>query len=300
MVALVLGRNAMEETRTDNRNGRQDSAIRVGLIAGLACALLAGSFQGASADTRRNDEIRATSPLNRLATALYFERAYLSALTRSTTFEALTGLPTAPEEASGRRDEGAVDAAQEAQSSLADLQQLDMDTARAIGSAQERASEALFGADSGGALGLDRVETVAVGKPTPEWRCLSEAIYFEARGESLIGQFAVAEVILNRRDSEVFPDTVCDVVGQGAQTGRACQFSYKCDGKSDRPSEKRAFERIGRIAWIMLQGKPRILTGMATYYHTTAVNPSWARKFIQTAKIGVHLFYRPDNRLSLR
>lgn len=123
-----------------------------------------------------------------------------------------------------------------------------------------------------------------------EWQCLAEALYFEARGESVAGQFAVAEVILNRRDSALYPRTVCGVVKQG--NGRACQFSYACDGQSERMSERGAFLQVGKIARLMLDGAPRALTDGATHFHTRAVRPAWARRFPQTAKIGAHLFYR--------
>lgn len=129
-----------------------------------------------------------------------------------------------------------------------------------------------------------------------DWRCLSEALYFEARGESVKGQFAVAEVILNRVDGRSFPGSVCGVVTQGSGNGKyKCQFSYKCDGMAEIISEHGAYQRVAKIAKIMLNGEPRILTKGATYYHTTAVAPSWSRKFTQTTKIGVHKFYR-DNR----
>ena len=129
-----------------------------------------------------------------------------------------------------------------------------------------------------------------------EWQCLAEALYFEARGESVKGQFAVAEVVLNRRDSSKFPNTVCNVVNQGVQNGKhRCQFSYKCDGKSEVFTEKAAYARVGKVARLMLDGEPRVLTKGATYYHTTAVRPSWSRAFTNTAKIGVHKFYA-DNR----
>jgi len=135
-----------------------------------------------------------------------------------------------------------------------------------------------------------------VARGNKQYQCLAEALYFEARGESVKGQFAVAEVILNRRDSKKFPNTVCGVVGQGTGKGKyTCQFSYNCDGKSEIISEHRAFQQVGKVARLMLNGEPRILTKGATYYHSTAVRPSWARKFTKTAQIGVHLFYR-DNR----
>ncbi len=132
-----------------------------------------------------------------------------------------------------------------------------------------------------------------------DWQCLSEALYFEARGESVKGQFGVAEVILNRTDSAAFPNTVCGVVQQGVENGRyQCQFSYKCDGKAEIIAERDAYRRVGKIARIMLDGEARILTKGATYYHTTAVRPSWARSFTQTTKIGVHKFYRDQRQAS--
>lgn len=120
----------------------------------------------------------------------------------------------------------------------------------------------------------------------PEWQCLRTALYFEARGESLQGQFAVAEVILNRRDSGRYPASICGVVKQG------CQFSFTCDGASERMREPGAADRAGRIASAMLSGAPRALTEGATHFHTRAVRPSWANRFARTAAIGAHLFYR--------
>ncbi len=131
-----------------------------------------------------------------------------------------------------------------------------------------------------------------------DWSCLAEALYFEARGESVKGQFAVAEVILNRVDSPEFPDDVCAVVHQGTGRKFQCQFTYTCDGREETIAEPAAFRRVGKIAWLMINGAPRSLTGGATHYHTRAVNPSWARRFVRTATIGVHHFYRRPTRLS--
>ena len=126
-----------------------------------------------------------------------------------------------------------------------------------------------------------------------EWQCLTEALYFEARGESVPGIFAVAEVIVNRRDSAKFPDTVCKVISQGVRQGsRACQFSYKCDGHSEVYREKEAKALVAKIAKIVLDQRAPLLTSGATYYHANFVNPRWARKFQNTAVIGKHLFYR--------
>ncbi|MFD0982485.1 cell wall hydrolase [Tropicimonas aquimaris] len=125
-----------------------------------------------------------------------------------------------------------------------------------------------------------------------EWECLAEALYFEARGESVKGQFAVAEVILNRVKSPLYPNTVCGVVNQGTGKRYQCQFTYTCDGNPENINEPSAFRRVGKVARLMLNGAPRLLTGGATHYHTTAVRPSWSKKFPRTADIGDHRFYR--------
>ncbi|WP_138468111.1 cell wall hydrolase [Poseidonocella sp. HB161398] len=125
-----------------------------------------------------------------------------------------------------------------------------------------------------------------------EWHCLSEALYFEARGESVKGQFAVAEVILNRVKSNAYPDTVCGVVNQGTGRINACQFSYTCDGRAEVIGEKKAWKQVSKVAALMLRGAKSNLTKGATHYHTSAVRPRWARIFPRTASIGVHYFYR--------
>ena len=138
---------------------------------------------------------------------------------------------------------------------------------------------------------LEALIEAAAPEGDDEWRCLSEALYFEARGESLEGQIAVAEVILNRRDSGRYPETVCGVVQQGTGEKWMCQFSYFCDGLSDTIGDQRSWDRMGRIARVMLDGAPRRLTDGAQFYHTKAVDPYWADEFHQTAEIGAHLFY---------
>ena len=125
-----------------------------------------------------------------------------------------------------------------------------------------------------------------------QWECLAEALYFEARGETIRGMFAVGEVILNRVDSDAYPDTLCGVINQGTGRRYACQFTYTCDGNPEVISEPRAWERVGKVAAILLDGAPRALTGGATHYHTKAVSPSWAKRFPRTAAIGSHYFYR--------
>jgi spore germination cell wall hydrolase CwlJ-like protein len=125
-----------------------------------------------------------------------------------------------------------------------------------------------------------------------QWRCLSEALYFEARGENVRGMFAVGEVILNRRDSSRYPSTLCGVINQGTGRQFACQFTYTCDGAAEQIHEQASWVRVGKVARLLLDGAPRELTDGATHYHTRAVNPRWARVFPRTASIGSHYFYR--------
>lgn len=125
-----------------------------------------------------------------------------------------------------------------------------------------------------------------------QWRCLSEALYFEARGETVKGQFAVAEVIINRVQSGRFPGSICAVINQGTGKKYQCQFTYTCDGNKEVIAEPGAFTRVGKIARAAMDGKAAALTDGATHYHTTAVRPRWARVYTRTARIGVHLFYR--------
>ena len=125
-----------------------------------------------------------------------------------------------------------------------------------------------------------------------QWRCLTEALYFEARGETVEGQYAVAEVILNRVENANYPGTICDVVNQGTGRRYACQFTYTCDGIPEVVTDRRAWNRLGHIARIMMDGAPRDLTRGATHYHADWVNPNWARVYPRTARYGQHIFYR--------
>ena len=122
-----------------------------------------------------------------------------------------------------------------------------------------------------------------------QWDCMRKALYFEARGETLSGQFAVAEVVLNRVDSPDYPKTVCGVV---KSTGRgACAFSWVCDGNSDQMRDPVSIDRAGRIARLMMDGAPRALTMGATFFHARYVRPNWGN-VVQTTAIGAHVFYR--------
>ncbi|MFV0245908.1 MAG: cell wall hydrolase [Qingshengfaniella sp.] len=152
--------------------------------------------------------------------------------------------------------------------------------------------------------GIEYTRAWVAARPDPELGkqgdCLAEALYFEARGESVRGQFAVAEVILNRVDSSRYPDTVCGVINQGTGAKFQCQFTYTCDGHPEVMHEKKALRQVRKVAAAALAGAPRTLTKGAMFYHTTAVNPSWARKFARTASIDSHLFYRREAQVAKR
>ena len=140
----------------------------------------------------------------------------------------------------------------------------------------------------------------SLAKPTggKQWACLAEAIYFEARGEPVEGQFAVAEVILNRVDSPKFLNSICKVVRQGSGRKRACQFSYNCDGKLEYITNGAAYDKAKRVARVSMDRKSRPLTKGATYYHAAFISPSWARSFRHVNTIGVHKFYKPVRRMA--
>ena len=131
-----------------------------------------------------------------------------------------------------------------------------------------------------------------------QWECLAEAIYFESRGEPLAGQVAVAEVVLNRTASRSFPGTICGVTHQGVGNGRACQFSYACDGHSEVMKSAVARERSEKLARLMIDGRPRTVSGGATYFHVRGIRPSWSRQFSRTVTIGAHMFYRPATQVA--
>ena len=125
-------------------------------------------------------------------------------------------------------------------------------------------------------------------------KCLTSAVYFEARGESVRGQIAVAQVIINRTFSPFYPHDVCGVVYQNADRRNACQFSFACDGIPDVVTEPDAWARAQRIARDMINGKlwmPEV--GKATHYHAYWVHPDWVNEMKKIYKLGVHAFYRP-------
>jgi spore germination cell wall hydrolase CwlJ-like protein len=125
-----------------------------------------------------------------------------------------------------------------------------------------------------------------------EHQCLARAIYFEARSESEIGRLAVAKVILNRVQSPFYPDTVCGVVYQNAERRNACQFSFACDGKTDRPRPGKAWQNAKTLASQAMAGEGEVhAIATATHYHADYVLPEWSGAMTRLVQIGRHIFY---------
>ncbi len=125
-----------------------------------------------------------------------------------------------------------------------------------------------------------------------ERKCLAEAIYFEARGEPERGQYAVAQVVMNRVRSQYYPDTVCGVVYQNKHLRNRCQFSFACDRIPDRVTNRKSWTLARRIAFeVMQEGHSLPEVGGSTHYHATYVRPRWIREMRKEARIGRHLFY---------
>jgi spore germination cell wall hydrolase CwlJ-like protein len=126
-----------------------------------------------------------------------------------------------------------------------------------------------------------------------EHRCLSEALYYEARGEGRIGQQAVAEVVFHRMNAGNFGHSICAVVYEGARR-RGCQFSFTCNGALDAPREEAAWKKAEQLAARILTREIALgnATAGAINYHAVSVSPFWAPALKKTTQIGKHIFYR--------
>jgi spore germination cell wall hydrolase CwlJ-like protein len=147
-----------------------------------------------------------------------------------------------------------------------------------------------------------------------EIHCMAKNIYFEAKSQLVAGQYAVADVVINRVLDTRYPNTVCEVVYDGPikeswktrkdttlsdderifyPVRNRCQFSWYCDGKSDKIRDEDAWHLAYDIAQsIMIHGNMRGITEGATHYHADYVSPAWARKITLVGSIGDHIFYR--------
>jgi hypothetical protein len=139
---------------------------------------------------------------------------------------------------------------------------------------------------------------LVVEKLLADERCLAEAMYYEARGEGVDGEKAIAEVVFHRMRSPGFPRSICGVVYQGAVLGHGCQFSFACNGERAQTKSTGAWARAKRLA-------ARILTGLvqlgdetedAISFHAVRVQPGWSDNLVRTIQIGNHVFYRAASR----
>ena len=122
-------------------------------------------------------------------------------------------------------------------------------------------------------------------RPERELACLAEAVYFEARGTGAAGETAVAHVVVNRSNDPKFPDTVCGVVADG------CQFSYRCDGRSDALADPKARARAFRAAEAVLAAGDDPTNG-ALFFHSAKAAPGWFARRKRVGTIGGNVFYR--------
>lgn len=131
--------------------------------------------------------------------------------------------------------------------------------------------------------------------------CLAKNIYFEARDQGLASKMAVSLVVLNRVKHRQYPSTICEVVYQGPTYSwkpefpvrNKCQFSWYCDGKSDKPKEIEAWNKALEIASLILYSAENLVdfTEGATHYHAVYILPQWASHLIKIGRIEDHIFY---------
>ena len=135
--------------------------------------------------------------------------------------------------------------------------------------------------------------------------CLALNTYHEAKNQSLVGQVATAQVVMNRVEDDRFPNTICEVVKQGPTRPswedpekeypikHRCQFSWYCDGKPDTPKNEKAWRKAQDVAFLVLYDKIKLdVTEGATHYHATYVRPAWAKTKKRTTRIEKHIFYK--------
>lgn len=161
-----------------------------------------------------------------------------------------------------------------------------------------KSTEAIV-ADQGsvdGFVNFDFAELTMARMDAAERKCLAQAIYYEARSESRVGQLAVADVVLNRVASPVYPGSICGVVYQGSERRTGCQFSFTCDGSMKLRLNERKWREAEDLAGGIIAGLRKPVSRNATHYHADYVSPPWANRLTPTATIGTHKFYRFPNR----
>jgi len=150
-----------------------------------------------------------------------------------------------------------------------------------------------LGPDGGSLASRFRFASIGALDGARDLDCLTQAVYYEARGETDRGQAAVAQVVLNRVKHPAFPKTICAVVFQGAGLGKAdCQFSFVCDGSMREPRDDTAWGKAQHIAARALSGAVVAEIGSATHFHATRLGPQWGDGLIKVATVGLHVFYK--------
>jgi spore germination cell wall hydrolase CwlJ-like protein len=136
-----------------------------------------------------------------------------------------------------------------------------------------------------------------MGQLLAEHKCLTEVLYYEARGEGAVGQKAIAEVVFHRINQGKYGQSICAVVYEG-KNRPGCQFSFACNGDMKRPKQPAAWHRAESLAARILTGEIplRNATGGATNFHAISVSPIWADTLQKTTQIGSHIFYRGASR----
>lgn len=137
------------------------------------------------------------------------------------------------------------------------------------------------------------VEQAVMKKLLKEHRCLSDALYYEARGEGEKGQKAIAEVIFTRLQKGKYGHSICAVVYEGANQPK-CQFSFTCNGALKNTKNQVAWTKAQQLAARILTGEETLknATGGAVNFHAITVDPEWAGELARTTQIGNHVFYK--------
>ncbi|GAB4532829.1 MAG: hypothetical protein Kow00133_21000 [Amphiplicatus sp.] len=148
-------------------------------------------------------------------------------------------------------------------------------------------------------VGFDFTQLEVARIDAEERRCLAQAIYYEARSESRVGQLAVADVVLNRVASPLYPNSICGVVFQGSERRTGCQFTFTCDGSLRARLNERKWAEAQDLAGAIMAGLRVPVSRNATHYHADYVSPPWAERLTPTAAIGTHRFYRFPSRTTV-
>jgi spore germination cell wall hydrolase CwlJ-like protein len=268
-----------------SRLPRRDAIHLVGVELGLAAALTAGLAFAAAPDGRNARLARLTGgEMSAQAFARLTAGMDPAMLTLASRVEPRMG--GALQKVDGVIDPDALPDGAAVDAAVIRLQDLDPDQARAWNLANPTSglpnpAARPFKLKTGGML--DEARAID---------CMTAAIYYEAAWESLDGQRAVAQVVLNRMRHPAFPKTVCGVVFQGSNRTTGCQFSFTCDGSMNRVPQEAAWLRARGVASTALNGFVMKKVGTATHYHANYVAAYWSPSLVKVGTIGAHIFYR--------